>query len=139
MHVINGSLRVIQKQFSKKNDFGAFLKTACTLTCIILYIPAILNIFVEQDNDQGRFPDISHRQDCPSIRRLFNFRLFEIYVFFSQILSIFVYVLLAKIYLKIKKPTTRSEAEEDPFYQLVKNGTNDFLASENFIMQCVTL
>lgn len=84
VHVLSGVLRIVQKQFSKKNDRGAFLKTFCSLGCIIIYIPAILNIFVEQDNDRRRFPsDIYSRNDCPSVRRLFNFRMFEICVFFS--------------------------------------------------------
>ena len=44
-------------------------------------------------------------------------------------MSIFIYVLMAKVYVAYRKP-----CEDDPFYNIVKNGESDFLSTENFIM-----
>jgi hypothetical protein len=74
--------------------------------------------------------------DCPNFRSIFNFRLFEFCIFYANVLSIFIYVLLAKIYVKTKKPCT---CGDDPFFNLVMRSNNDFLATDNFIMQSITL
>lgn len=70
---------------------------------------------------------------------IMDFRQIEFVVFFSQILSLLIHILICKFYLWMKQKLLSDEEldeleNKDPFYDLLRNGTNDFLASDNKIM-----
>ena len=75
---------------------------------------------------------------------ILDFRTTEVIVFFSQMLSITIYIIFCKLYMYSKEKSMTSQQlalfeQMDPFYDLLNNSTNDFLASDNTIMTINTL
>lgn len=65
-------------------------------------------------------------------------------VFFSQILSLMIFIMLSKLFVWAKEKTLSYNEleiliERDPFYGLLLNTSNDFLVSDNMIMIINTL
>jgi hypothetical protein len=68
----------------------------------------------------------------------------EIAIFFSQIFSMMIYLILCKVYVFLKKKICSHEQiqkmnEEDPFWRIIFKGNFDILTNQNQIMICTTL
>lgn len=75
------------------------------------------------------------------IDSLQKFRSLEIAIFYSQIISLFLYIAQCKLYvqLKLRFSSDIEQLKDDPFWYALFYDQNDFLAHENQIMTCTTL
>lgn len=72
-----------------------------------------------------------------------EFRTLELTIFISQIISLFIYLILVRLYINLKTWLCTEEQLDnlnfnDPFWNLCVNGVSDFLAYDNAIMQVTT-
>lgn len=70
-----------------------------------------------------------------------HFRTLEITIFYSQILSLFIFVAQCKLFIFLKKKFTTdlNSLKDDPFWYALEFDQSDFLSHENQIMVITTL
>ena len=68
-----------------------------------------------------------------------QYRQLEIAVFYGQFISIILYVLQCKLFMILKRRYTAYIDSQDPFWMLLSDNQDDFLANDNVIFVCSTL
>ena len=132
---------------------GEYFRQLVIYGSITLYMGGFLKVYYYWSSayyvftvteDEEVIECITTEQNKVRWRFINDFRTIEVIIFFSEMLSLMLYILLCKLYIFAKEKTlTRQQLERadmvDPFYDLLKNSSNDFLASDNTIMMIITL
>ena len=119
------------------------MKVFLSLASITLYMGSYM--YIQFMNNQALYAEqidsCKEQQDISSpISALQQYREMEICVFYSQVLSLFLYVASSRLFMWVKmKHRGENMGKDDPFWYLLIYDQNDFLANENQIMLCTTL
>ena len=142
VHAICIFLFTINKNLNETSGgFAGYLKTFLKIICITLYMAGFiliqfnLNQYMSEDqidcvSDKiiNEYPQASHNRD--DLTSIVQYRQLEIAVFYGQFISIIFYVLQCKLFMFMKRRYTADIDSQDPFWMLLSDNQDDFLAGK---------
>ena len=82
-------------KLSHKNGINAYYKSSITMICIALYMASYLYVQYKRDKSIIKFDEIKESltdEDLHHYNEIKLFRMFEIWIFYSQVMSLLIYV-----------------------------------------------
>lgn len=121
-------LKIYKKKLkaSHQNGINAYIKSVLTMVSISIYMASYLFVQYKRDKAMTNMDEIIGKMSETNLfyfEAINLFRVLEIWVFYAQVLSIFIYVLQCSLFFYFKKKfcSDYQQLNDDPFCKSLIN------------------